>query len=67
MSPEEVNNQSLRVRMEAHPNQEATTKDLLEEAREKAMENLERYYRETAPWCNKKTKPPRFPNGLLVL
>lgn len=53
MSPEEANNQSLQVRMEADPYQEITSKDLLEEAREEAVENLERYHWETAAWRNK--------------
>lgn len=65
MSPKQANNLSLRVQMAADPDQEAVSMDHLEEAREKVVENLKRYPRETAAWRNMKTKPREFHNGIL--
>lgn len=64
MSPEEANNLSLQVQMEADPNQEAVSKDLLEEARTKVVEILKCCHQKTTAWCDKKTKRHTFPNAL---
>ncbi|CAO2190587.1 unnamed protein product [Urochloa humidicola] len=67
VTPEEAALQSLRVTETATPEAEATVKDLTEETRLAAVENLERYRRETAAWRNKRIKVREFKEGQLVL
>ena len=44
-----------------------TSKDLLEEERMKAIQNLEKYQKETKNWYNKKVKPRQLSTGDFVL
>jgi hypothetical protein len=44
-----------------------TSKDLLEEERMKAIQNLEKYQKKTESWYNKKVKPRQLSPGDFVL
>ncbi|CAN6182917.1 unnamed protein product [Urochloa humidicola] len=67
MTPEEAALRSLRVIEASDPEMESTVKDLAEETRLAAVENLERYQKETAVWRNKRIKIREFREGQLVL
>lgn len=67
MTPEKAKNLSLRTEHGAKEGQEALSKDLLEDARDQVVQNLERFHRQMVSWRNKKTKECSFPNGALVL
>ena len=47
--------------------EQITSKDLLEEERMKAIQNLEEYQKETKSWYNKKVKPRQLSPGDFVL
>ena len=47
--------------------EQITSKDLLEEERMKAIQNLEKYQKETKKWYNKKVKPRQLSPGDFVL
>jgi hypothetical protein len=58
MTPEEIQFQGPRTNIEIiDEDQQMTSKDLLEEERRKAIQNLEKYQKETKSWHNKKIKP----------
>ncbi|CAN6334620.1 unnamed protein product [Urochloa humidicola] len=67
MTPEEAALQSLRTTATATVEAKETVRDLAEETRLAAVENLERYRKETASWCNKRIKVREFKEGQLVL
>ncbi|CAN6244166.1 unnamed protein product [Urochloa humidicola] len=67
MTPEEATLRSLRVDGAPNPETEPTIRDLAEETRLAAVENLERYQKETAAWRNKRIKIREFKEGQLVL
>ncbi|CAO2152718.1 unnamed protein product [Urochloa humidicola] len=67
MTPEEATLRSLRVDGAPNPEAEPTIRDLAEETRLAAVENLERYQKETAAWRNKRIKIREFKEGQLVL
>ncbi|CAO2141753.1 unnamed protein product [Urochloa humidicola] len=67
MTPEEATLRSLRVDGAPNPETESTIRDLAEETRLAAVENLERYQKETAAWRNKHIKIREFKEGQLVL
>ena len=47
--------------------EQITSKDLLKEERMKAIQNLEKYQKETKNWYNKKVKPRQLSPGDFVL
>jgi hypothetical protein len=58
MTPEEIKFQGLRTNVQIiEEEKQIISKDLLEEDRMKAIQNLEKYHNETKSWYNKKVKP----------
>jgi hypothetical protein len=58
MTPEEIQFQGPRTNIEIiDEDQQMTSKDLLEEERMKAIQNLEKYQKKIESWYNKKVKP----------
>jgi hypothetical protein len=68
MTPEEIQFQGPRTNIKiTDEDQQITSKDLLEEERMKAIQNLEKYQKETKSWYNKKVKPRQLTPGDFVL
>jgi hypothetical protein len=68
MTPEEIQFQGPRINIEViDEDQQITNKDLLEEERMKAIQNLEKYQKETESWYNKKVKPRQLSPGDFIL
>jgi hypothetical protein len=68
MMPEEIQFQGPRTNIKIiDEDQQMTRKDLLEEKRMKAIQNLEKYQKETKNWYNKKVKPRQLSPGDFVL
>jgi hypothetical protein len=68
MTPEEIQFQGPRTNIKiTDEDQQITRKDLLEEERMKAIQNLEKYQKETKSWYNKKVKPRQLTPGDFVL
>ena len=58
MTPKEIKFEGPRTNIQIIEEEEqVTSKDLLEEERMKAIQNLEKYQKETKNWYNKKVKP----------
>jgi hypothetical protein len=67
MTSEEIQFQGPRTNIEIiDEDQQMTSKDLLEEERMKAIQNLEKYQKETESWYNKKVKPRQLSPGDFV-
>ena len=61
MTLEEIKFQGLRTNIQIIEEEEqVTSKDLLEEERMKAIQNLEKYHKETKNWYNKKVRPKQL-------
>jgi hypothetical protein len=68
MTPKEIQFQGPRTNIKIiDEDQQMTSKDLLEEERMKAIQNLEKYQKETESWYNKKVKPRQLSPGDFVL
>jgi hypothetical protein len=68
MTPEEIKFQGLRTNIQIIEEEEqVTSKDLLEEERMKAIQNLEKYQSETKNWYNMKVRLRQLSPGDLVL
>jgi hypothetical protein len=68
MTPEEIKFQGPRTNIEIiDEDQQMTSKDLLEEERIKAIQNLEKYQKETENWYNKKVKQRQLSPGDFIL
>ena len=68
MTPKEIKFEGPRTNVSIIEEEEqATSKDLLEEERMKAIQNLEKYQKETKNWYNKKVKPRQLSPGGFVL
>ena len=57
MTPEEIKLQGPRTNIQIIKEEQVTSKDLLKEERMKAIQNLEKYQKETKNWYNKKVRP----------
>jgi hypothetical protein len=68
MTPQEIKFQVLRMNIQILEEEEqVTSQDLLEEERMKAIQNLEKYQKETKNWYNKKVRPRQLSPSDLVL
>ena len=68
MAPEEIKFEGPRTNVQIIEEEEqVTSKDLLEEERMKAIQNLEKYQKETKNWYNKKIRPRQLSLGDFVL
>jgi hypothetical protein len=68
MTPKEIKFESPRTNVQIIEEEEhITSKDLLEEERMKAIQNLKKYQKETKNWYNKKVKPRQLSPGDFVL
>ena len=68
MSPEEIKFEGPRTNVQIIEEEEqVTSNDLLEEERMKAIQNLEKYQKETQNWYNKKVKSKQLSPGGFVL
>jgi phenylacetate-coenzyme A ligase PaaK-like adenylate-forming protein len=68
MMPKEIQFQGPRTNIEIiDEDEQMTSKDLLEEERTKAIQNFEKYQKETKSWYNKKVKPKQLSPGDFVL
>jgi hypothetical protein len=68
MTPEEIQFQCPTTNVEIiDEDEQVTSKDLLEEERIKAIQNLEKYEKETKSWYNKTVKPRQLSPGDFVL
>ena len=68
MTPEEIKFEGPRTNVQIIEEEEQiTSKYLLEEERMKAIQNLEKYKKETKSWYNKKVKPRQLSPGDFVL
>jgi predicted solute-binding protein len=68
MTPKEIKFQGPRINIQILEEEEqVTSKDLLEEERMKAIQNLEKYQKQTKNWYNKKVRPRQLSLGDLVL
>ena len=68
MPPEEIKFQGLRTNVQIiEEDEQIISKDLLEEERMKAIQNLEKYQKEIKNWYNKKVKPRQLSPGDFVL
>ena len=68
MAPEEIKFKGPRTNVQIIEEEEqVTSKDLLEEERMKAIQNLEKYQKETKNWYNKKVRPRQLSLGDFVL
>ena len=68
MTPEEIKFEGPRTIVQIMEEEEQiSSKDLLEEERMKAIQNLEKYQKETKNWYNKKVKPRQLSLGDFVL
>ena len=67
MTPKEIKFEGIRTNVQIIEEEQITSKDLLEEERMKAIQNLEKYQKETKNWYNKKVKPRQLIPGDFVL
>jgi hypothetical protein len=68
ITPEEIQFQGPRTNIEIiDEDKQKTSKYLLEEERIKAIQNLEKYQKETKSWYNKKVKPRQLSPGDFIL
>ena len=68
MTLEEIKYEGPRTNVQIIEEEEQiTSKGLLEEERMKAIQNLEKYKKETKSWYNKKVKPRQLSPGDFVL
>jgi hypothetical protein len=68
MTPEEIKFQGPRINIQIIEEEEqVTSKDLLEEERMKAIQNLKKYQKEIKNWYNKRVRPRQLSPGDLVL
>ena len=68
MTPEEIKFEGPRTNVQIIEEEEQiTSKDLLKEERMKAIQNLEKYQKETKNWYNKKVKSKQLSPGGFVL
>ena len=67
MTPEEIKFQGPRTNVQIIEEEQVTSKDLLEEERMKAIQNLEKYQKETKNWYNKKVRPRQLSPGDFIL
>ena len=68
MTPEEIKFEGPITKVQIIEEEELMiSKDLLEEERMKASQNLEKYQKETKNWYNKKVKPRQLLPGDFVL
>ena len=68
MTPEQIKFEGPRTNVQIMEEEEQiTSKDLLEEERMKAIQNLKKYQKETKNWYNKKVKPRQLSPGDFVL
>jgi hypothetical protein len=68
MTPEEIKFEGPRTNVETlDEEKQATSKDLLEEERMKAIQNLEKYQKETKSWYNKKVRPRQLSPSDFIL
>jgi hypothetical protein len=68
MTPEEIKFEGPRTNVETlDEEKQATSKDLLEEERMKAIQNLEKYQKKTKSWYNKKVRPRQLSPSDVVL
>jgi hypothetical protein len=68
MTPEEIKFEGPRTNVQIIKEEgQRTSKDLLEEERMKAIQNLEKYQKETKSWYNNKVKPRQLSPGDFVL
>jgi hypothetical protein len=68
MTSEEIKFQGPRTNIEIiDEDQQMTSQDLQKEERMKAIQNLEKYQKETESWYTKKVKPRQLSPGDFVL
>jgi len=68
MTPEEIKFEGPRTNVQIIEEEEQiTSKELLEEERMRAIQNIEKYQKETKNWYNKKVKPRQLSPGDFVL
>jgi hypothetical protein len=68
MTSEEIQFQGPRINIKIiDEDQQMISKDLLKKERVKAIQNLEKYQKETESWYNKKVKPRQLSPGDFVL
>jgi hypothetical protein len=68
MTPKEIKFEGPRTNVQIIKEEgQRTSKDLLEEERMKAIQNLEKYQKETKSWYNNKVKPRQLSPGDFVL
>jgi hypothetical protein len=67
MTPKKIKFQGPRTNVQIIEEEQVTSKDLLKEERMKAIQNLEKYQKETKNWYNKKVRPRQLSLGDFVL